>query len=74
MSKHASVWLALFICLLARPAYAYLDPASGSLLVQLIVGGLAGLSVLARLFWKRITSAFKRGSRRSNGAATSDHQ
>ena len=43
--------------LLPRPAHAYLDPASGSFLLQLIVGGVAGLLVAGKLFWHRIGRA-----------------
>jgi hypothetical protein len=35
------------------PAHAYLDPGSGSMLLQLLLGGVAGISVLARLYWRR---------------------
>lgn len=38
----------------------YLDPGSGSMLLQAIVGGSAGLVVFARYLWKRI---FARPSR-----------
>ena len=37
---------------------AYLDPASGSLLLQLILGGVAGLALVLKLFWHRILSLF----------------
>ncbi len=33
---------------------AYMDPGTGSMLLQLILGGVAGLSVIVRLFWHRI--------------------
>jgi hypothetical protein len=33
---------------------AYLDPASGSLLLQLVLGGVAGLALVLKLFWHRI--------------------
>ena len=36
------------------PAYAYLDPASGSLILQLILGGVAGLMVIGKLFWHKV--------------------
>ena len=35
---------------------AYLDPASGSLLVQLLLGGLAAVGVFLKLFWQRVVS------------------
>jgi hypothetical protein len=39
--------------LLATPdqALAYIDPGAGSMLVQLILGGIAGLLLVGRLFW-----------------------
>jgi hypothetical protein len=33
--------------------FAYFDPGSGSLLVQALVGGAAGLVVFARYWWDR---------------------
>lgn len=38
---------------------AYLDPGSGSLIVQLLVGGAAALGVSLRLFWRRILSLLR---------------
>jgi len=32
-------------------AYAYLDPGSGSMLLQLLLGGVAGLAVVFKLYW-----------------------
>lgn len=37
---------------------AYVDPASGSLLLQLILGGVAGLALALKLFWHRIQRFF----------------
>ena len=55
--------VALLLLLLALPgqAHAYVDPSAGSLLLQLILGGLAGLMVALRLSWKRLTGLFGRG-------------
>ena len=47
-------WL-LFVC--ASPAYAYVDPGTGSMMLQLVLGGVAGLAVLIRLSWQRLLSA-----------------
>jgi hypothetical protein len=38
----------------------YLDPGTGSLLLQAIVGGVAAAAVTARLYWRRITRVFRR--------------
>ena len=32
----------------------YVDPGAGSLLLQLILGGVAGALVSLKLFWRRI--------------------
>jgi hypothetical protein len=39
---------------------AYLDAGSGSLIVQALVGGAAGVAVAARLYWRRLVSRFRR--------------
>lgn len=33
---------------------AYLDPGSGSMILQIIAGGLAALAVTAKLYWNRL--------------------
>jgi DNA gyrase inhibitor GyrI len=33
---------------------AYLDPGSGSMILQIIAGGLAAVAVTAKLYWDRI--------------------
>ncbi len=50
---------AAVFCLLSAPAFGYMDPGSGSLLLQIILGGLAGLAVAGKLFWHRLTSLFR---------------
>jgi len=39
---------------------AYIDPGAGSLLIQLLIGGLAGLAALVKFRWNRIKAAFAR--------------
>jgi hypothetical protein len=33
---------------------AYLDPGSGSMILQIIVGGAAAVAVTAKLYWGRL--------------------
>lgn len=49
--------LALSLILLATPAYAYLDPGTGSMLLQVILGGIAAVGVALKLFWHKIRVA-----------------
>lgn len=41
---------------------AYLDPGSGSYLIQILIATLVGAAVAVRLMWSRITSLFRRES------------
>lgn len=44
----------------APEAHAYLDPGAGSMLLQILLGGLAGVGVLAKLYWHRVRKLFAR--------------
>jgi hypothetical protein len=37
----------------------YMDPGTGSLLIQLILAALLGIGVAVRVFWKRIRTLFR---------------
>jgi len=54
------VSIACLVLLFAVPqqAHAYLDANTGSLIVQLLVGGLAGLALVGKLMWHRIAHFF----------------
>jgi hypothetical protein len=39
---------------------AYLDAGSGSLIVQAVVAGAAGIAVAVKLYWRRLTGRFRR--------------
>ena len=41
---------------------AYIDPSAGGMLVQLLLGGAAGVAVLGKLYWTRIKTSLGLGS------------
>ena len=41
-------------------AYAYLDPGTGSMLLQGLIGGIAGGMFAIRLYWSKLKSRFGR--------------
>ena len=51
----------IFVALptLEGPAAAYLDPGSGSMLVHVLLGGVAVVGVIARLYWHRLAVFFR---------------
>ncbi len=38
----------------------YLDPGTGSLVIQLLLGALLGIGLAVRIFWKRIKVLFNK--------------
>jgi len=41
---------------------AYLDPGSGSFLIQLLIAGLVGAGFLIKAYWKKIKGLFNRST------------
>jgi len=58
--KYFYAVLGTFFVLLEVPVEAYLDPGSGSMLLQILLGGFAAVGVIAKLYWNRVTSLFTR--------------
>ena len=48
--------------------HAYLDPGSGSFLLQLLIAGLLGAGFVVRRYWNKITSLFSRSNSDDNDA------
>lgn len=49
--------------LMTHPGHAglaYLDPGSGSFLIQLVIAGLLGAALAVRMSWGRIKGLFRR--------------
>ncbi len=53
--------LSVFLAPLLRPQ-AYLDPGSGSFLIQLLIAGLVGAGFLIKAYWKKIKGLFNRST------------
>lgn len=43
----------LLLILIPGVAQAYLDPASGSIILQVVLGGIAGAGLLIKIYWDR---------------------
>ena len=55
--------LILALLMLATPAWAYLDPGTGSMLLQVILGGIAAVGVAIKLGWHKIRAALGFGKK-----------
>jgi hypothetical protein len=50
-------------------AHAYLDPGTGSFILQMLLGGIAGMAVVGKLYWTKLKLAL---SRALSGKSASD--
>jgi hypothetical protein len=67
MQRAADVLLGIVLVIgVSQPAHAYLDPTNGSMLMQALMGGFAGLAVLGRLALRQVLDRMF-GGRRTNG-------
>ncbi len=67
---HKILFVVVFILAsdLAHPAFAYLDPGTGSMIVQLLLGGIAGMLVIGKLYWQRLKENFGEQNRQSSSS------
>jgi hypothetical protein len=56
----------------ALPAYAYLDPGTGSMLIQGIIGAVAAVGITLKLYWHKIKLMIS--GRKSPGETTDSSQ
>lgn len=48
------------IITLMVPAYAYLDASGGSILIQALFAGVAGLCALVKVYWHKLKNLLRR--------------
>ena len=61
-----AVGVLLGLALMPACASAYLDPGTGSILLQGLIAAVAGIAVAGRIYWDRIKRLFTR--KRDGGA------
>jgi hypothetical protein len=64
MSRPGYILLCFFVfsftASIATPVYAYLDPGTGSMILQGIIAGIAMISMTFKIWWYKLTSVFKK--------------
>ncbi len=64
--KHKTLFLLAalvgFGMLAPPPAYGYLDPGTGSLIVQVTIAAIVGIGTAMKLYWSRIKAATSKAS------------
>lgn len=60
---HRIAWVALVVSVAAgwpATARAYLNPDAGSILLQVLLGGAAGIALAWKLLWRRIAGLLEK--------------
>ena len=47
----------ILLLMMFTDAVAYLDPGTGSMLLQVILGGVAAVAVAIKLYWHKVRAA-----------------
>ena len=50
--------ITILVLLYTIDSEAYLDPGTGSMLLQVILGGIAAVGVAIKLYWHKLRAAF----------------
>jgi len=67
------ITLTILVLLASRPAHAYLDPGTGSILVQGLLAALAAASAAIAAFWSQIRRFLSERQRTKPPADRGDH-
>jgi hypothetical protein len=61
MTAYGRFVTAFAVALLVIPAqaHAYIDPSSGSMLLQIAIGGILAGLVTLKMYWRKVRSAFR---------------
>ena len=60
--NRTSLLVGLMVALIVpQTAHAYLDPATGSMILQAVIGGVAAAALAFKFYWRRIQAFFGYG-------------
>ncbi len=52
--------LFIFHGLFVSDAYAYIDPGTGSIVIQVLIGALVGIGITFKIYWLKFKEIFSR--------------
>ena len=53
----------IFILLISNNAHAYIDPGSGSIIIQAILGAIAAVGTTVSIYWTKIKKFFTKNKK-----------
>jgi len=69
VAARRAIVLAVLLALLPARAHAYIDPGSGSIIFQVIIGGILAAGVTLKMYWGRLVRVFRGGGEGEDAAA-----
>lgn len=63
MPMLAKLSLIAVLLVLSRPAHAYLDPSTGSMIISAIVGLFASIALAVKTYWYKLKALFRKSPR-----------
>ena len=63
---------AALLCGTCGPAFAYIDPGTGSMILQGLIGAVAGGLVVAKIYWSKIVGLVSGRARSHSGSDRKD--
>ena len=58
--RRVLVVFVLFYLLFPQAAHAYIDPGTGSFLLQILIAALVGTALSVKIFWNKVKNLFKK--------------
>lgn len=52
----------LYILFSANTSYAYIDPGSGSMVLQVLIASILGVLTAVKIYWSKLKNFFSRNS------------
>jgi len=75
MNKLNHLLVMILLAALPEIAFAYIDPGTGSILIQGIIAAVAAIGVTLKLYWHRFVAFFRRSKESQEvGAAEVDDE
>ncbi|MBK22833.1 MAG: hypothetical protein CME70_02415 [Halobacteriovorax sp.] len=68
------ILFSFFVSLIPASAFAYIDPGTGGIIVQVILGGIGGLILFFKLYWKKVKSFFSKEEKPEESKAVQEDE
>lgn len=69
MNKNSTLLMMIIAGVITTPAFAYIDPASGSAIMSAVIGAIVALGLTIKGYWYKLKGLFTRSVSTASGTA-----